>query len=237
MRNVGTGDAHALTGRLTSLDGFAVVIDSTFTLPNLAPGAEADATPVTFAPSSADARLELTIDDANGIRLNQELDLGYPDVVGDITTAGGSGSVTLRWTDHPAPDLAGYNIYRGTSAAGPFTKVTPVPWGRIASWTDAALAPLTSYHYRVTAVDSSGNESDASTSVSGLTRPGDHAAFPELTRESSESPVALAPAAGGGMDILVGGEVLHLFHADGTWPVDADASSATPADFTILGRY
>jgi hypothetical protein len=237
VRNVGTGDAHALTGRLSSLDDFAVMLDSTFTLPDLAPGAEADGTPVSFAPASADARLGLSIDDANGTRLSQALDLGYPDVVGDITTTGGSGSVTLRWTEHPAPDLAGYNIYRGTSAAGPFTKVTPVPWGRIATWTDAALAPLTSYYYRVTAVDSSGNESGPSTSVSALTRPGDHAAFPELTRESSETPVALAPAAGTGMDILVGGEVLHLFHADGTWPVDADASIATPGDFTTLGHY
>jgi hypothetical protein len=237
VRNVGTGDARALTGRLSSVDGLAVVVDSTFTLPDLAPGAEADATPVSFAPSSADARLALAIDDANGTRISQELDLGYPDVVGGITTTGGSGSVTLRWAPHPASDLAGYNIYRGTSAAGPFTKVTPVPWGRISTWTDADLAPLTSYHYRVTAVDSSDNESDVSAPVSAFTRPGDHAAFPELTRESSESAVALAPAAGGTMDILVGGEVLHVFHADGTWPVDADASSATPGDFTTLGTY
>ena len=39
------------------------------------------------------------------------------------------------------------------------------------------------------------------------------------------------------MDILVGGDVLHLFHADGTAPVDADGSSGTPGDFTTLGRY
>jgi hypothetical protein len=39
------------------------------------------------------------------------------------------------------------------------------------------------------------------------------------------------------MDILVGGAVLHLFHADGTAPVDADGSSATPGDFTTLGHH
>ncbi len=237
VRNLGTGDAHAVTGRLTSLDGLAVVTDSTFTLPDLAPGAEADGTPVTFAPSSAGARLRLTIDDANGTRVGQDLDLGYPDDVTGVSALGGSGTVTLRWAGNAAPDLAGYNIYRGAAAAGPFIKVTPVPSGRAATWTDGELAPLATFHYRVTAVDSSGNESGPSASVSGLTRPGDHAAFPELTRESSETPVTLAAPAGGSMDILVGGEVLHLFHADGTWPVDADASSSTPGDFTILGRY
>lgn len=237
IRNVGTGDAHALTGRLSSLDGLAVMTDSTFTLPDLAPGAEGDGTPVTFAPVSADARLSLTVDDANGTRISQSMDLGYPDVVGGITTAGGSGNVTLRWTDSATPDITGYNIYRGASASGPFTKVTPVPTGRVSSWTDGPLEPLTYFFYRVTAVDSSGNESSPSTSASGLTRPGVHAAFPELTRESSESPVAVAPGAGGTMDILVGGQVLHLFHSDGTWTVDADGSSATPGDFTTLGSY
>jgi hypothetical protein len=89
----------------------------------------------------------------------------------------------------------------------------------------------------VTAVDSSGNESSPSASVSAHTGPVEHAAFPELTRETSETPVTLTPAAGGTMDLLVGGDLLHLFHADGTWPVDADGSSATPGDFTTLGRY
>ena len=237
VRNVGTGDARALTGRLWSLDGLAVVIDSTFTLPDLPPGSEADATPVSFVPASADARLGLAIDDATGTRSSQVLDLGYPDVVAGTTATGGSGSATLRWTQDPAPDLAGYNIYRGTSPAGPFAKVTPVPLGRTSTWSDADLSPLTSYHYRVTAVDSSGNESGPSTSVSAHTGPGEHAGFPALTRESSVTPVALAPAVGGGMDLLVGGELLHLFHADGTWPVDADGSSATPGDFTTLGRH
>jgi len=236
VRNVGTGDAHALTGRLWSLDGLAVVIDSTISLPDLAPGAEADATPVSFVPSSSDARLGLAIDDENGSRIDQVLDLGYPDVVAGITATGGS-SVTLRWTQDPAPDLTGYNIYRSTGAAGPYMKVTPVPLGRTATWSDGDLTPLTSYYYRVTAVDSSGNESSPGTPVPAHSGPGAHAGFPALTRESSGSPVALAPAAGGSMDLLVGGDVLHLFHADGTWPVDADASSATPGDFTTLGRF
>src|SRR5439155_26792692 len=38
-------------------------------------------------------------------------------------------------------------------------------------------------------------------------------------------------------EILAGADVLHLFHADGTWPVDADGSPATAGDFTTHGRF
>jgi hypothetical protein len=237
VRNVGTADAHGLTGRLRSLDGLAVVLDSTITLPDLLPGAEASSAPLRFMPSSADARLELTLDDASGPRLAQVLDLSYPDSVIALAATGGSGRVTLEWRHEGSPDLAGYNVYRGAGAAGPFVKVTALPIGRVSTWADADLAPLTSYFYQVTAIDSSGNESSPCTAISARTGPADHAGFPAFTRESSQSPVALAPVTGGGTDILVGGNVLHLFHSDGTAPIDADGSNLTPGDFSTLGRY
>jgi hypothetical protein len=237
VRNIGTASAHGLNGRLRSLDGLAIVLDSTLTLPDLLPGAEASTVALRFVPSSADARLELTLDDATGPRLVQALGLHYPDSVVALAATGGAGRVTLEWRHEGSPDLAGYNVYRGTGAAGPFVKVTPLPIGRVSTWADADLAPLTSYFYRVTAIDSSGNESSPSTASSARTGPADHAGFPAFTRESSSSPVALAPVTAGGTDILVGGNVLHLFHSDGTAPVDADGSNLTPGDFSTLGRY
>jgi hypothetical protein len=206
VRNIGSGDAHGLTGRLRNHDGLAMVLDSTLTLPDLAPGAEASATTVRFVPTSADARLELSIDDdASGPRLVQELDLGYPVTVTALAAAGGAASVTLDWLHSSEPDLAGYNVYRATGAAGPFSRVTPLPTGRSSNWSDSDLAPLTPYFYKVTAVDSSGNEAALSASVSASTGPGTHGAFPAFTRETSQTPVALAPAIAGSTDILVGG--------------------------------
>jgi peptidase C25-like protein/VCBS repeat protein/flagellar hook capping protein FlgD len=236
VRNVGTGDAHAVTGRFRNLDGLAVVLDSTLSLPDLPPGAEASATPVRFTATSAEARLVLSIDDASGPRLTQVLDLGYPAAVTALAAVGGAGRMTLDWQHEPAPDLAGYNVYRAIAAAGPFVKVTPLPVGRSSSWADAALQPLTRYFYRVTSVDSSGNESTPSDPISAGTGPAEHGVYPAFTRESSQTPATLAPVTGGGTDILVGGGVLHLFHADGTAPVDADGSNGTPGDFTTLGR-
>jgi len=237
LRNVGTADAHALAGHLSSVDGLAVMLDSTFTMPALAAGGEASTAPLRFVPSSGSARLVLTINDTTGPRLVQTLDLGYPGPVTSLAAANGAGGVTLTWKHDPSPDLAGYSVYRSTGAAGPFTKLAPLPIGKSSSWTDADGAPLTLYYYRVTVVDSSGNESSPGGTVSATSGPREHTAFPLFTRESSATPVTVAPASGGTQDILVGGNVLHLFHADGSAPVDADGSSATPGDFTTLGAF
>jgi hypothetical protein len=238
LRNVGTAEAHGLAGHLSSVDGLAVMLDSTFTLTGLAAGGEASTTPLRFVPSSGSARLALTIDDATGPRLVQTLDLAYPDPVASLAAANGASGVTLTWKHDPSPDLAGYSVFRSTGAAGPFAKLAPLPIGRSSSWTDAGAAPLTLYYYQVTAIDSSGNESSPGGTVSATSGPREHTAFPLFTRESSATPVTVAPASSGGTrDILVGGDVLHLFHPDGSAPVDADGSSATPGDFTTLGAF
>ncbi len=238
LKNVGTAVAHALTGTLRNLDGLATVLDSTFVVSELAAGAEASTTPVRFVPASADARLQLTIEDATGPRLTQTLDLGYPEPVITLAASGGAGRIMLTWARGAAPDLAGYHILRATDPAGPFVKLAPLPLGRTSSWSDPAVAPLTDYHYKVTAVDSSGNESIAAGPVSAISGPAEHAGFPLFTRETSHTPVTLAlPSPGGGQDLLVGGGVLHMFHPDGTAPVDADGSGATPGDYSTLGNY
>ncbi len=238
IRNLGTGGASGLFGRVRSYDGLSTVLDSTFTVPDLPAGAEATSTPVRFTPTSADARLSLEIENADGPRLAQPLDLGYPVEVTALTAVGGPGLVRLIWGHGAGPDLAGYNVYRATSAPGPFVKVTQTPAGRTSTVEDGGLVALTRYYYQLTAVDSSGNESGPTGSVTATTNPALHAGFPAYTRESSSTPVAVAHVYTGlPSEILVGGEALHLFHADGTAPVDADGSAATPGDFTTQGKF
>ena len=41
---------------------------------------------------------------------------------GLVATAG-DGSVSLNWDDNTEPDLAGYNVYRSTTASGPYSKI------------------------------------------------------------------------------------------------------------------
>jgi hypothetical protein len=85
----------------------------------------------------------------------------------------GPGSVTLAWTASTALDLAGYRVYRSTSlpvttSGGPVsgTGLLTSP-----SYADTGLPGGTPVHYAVAAVDTSGNASGLSASVTTTPTP------------------------------------------------------------------
>lgn len=69
-----------------------------------------------------------------------------------------SHSVSVSWTASTSSNVAGYNVYRGTQTAGPYTKLTAGPVaGTI--YTDNAVTAGQTYYYVATAVDNNSNES------------------------------------------------------------------------------
>ena len=78
--------------------------------------------------------------------------------------------INLNWADNGESDLADYDVYRATQAG-----FTPDVSNRIASnmaasqYNDTGLTASTTYYYRVTAVDTSNNESAASSEASATT--------------------------------------------------------------------
>ncbi|HYO59954.1 Ig-like domain-containing protein [Archangium sp.] len=91
------------------------------------------------------------------------------------------GYLDLSWTSNTETDLAGYAVYRGTTAGGPYTKVASAS----ASFhRDQGLSNGTAYYYVVVAVDVAGNQSPRSSEVSGT---------PTDTRAPLASGVAAAP--------------------------------------------
>jgi PKD repeat protein len=79
-----------------------------------------------------------------------------------LAATAGDGSVSLDWANNAEPDLAGYSVYRATSAGGPYTRLTATPLAPSA-YTDTAVTNGTTYYYVATASDGSGNESLFST--------------------------------------------------------------------------
>jgi fibronectin type 3 domain-containing protein len=84
-------------------------------------------------------------------------DTSPPAQPGPVTTTPTSGSIGLEWADNTENDLAGYRVYRGASATGPFTLLTPIAL-TTSAYTDSAPV-VGDIYYRVVAVDTSGNES------------------------------------------------------------------------------
>jgi hypothetical protein len=71
--------------------------------------------------------------------------------------------VTLAWRPPPAT-VAGYNVYRGVAAKGPFTRLTSSPHP-LATFTDASVVGGATYFYMTTAVNKRGRESKPSNRV------------------------------------------------------------------------
>jgi len=69
-------------------------------------------------------------------------------VVAAVTVKG----VELRWEASPAPDLAGYRVYRRVAGTPRFALLTPAPIKK-PYFVDSQVARGQSYHYYVTAVD------------------------------------------------------------------------------------
>lgn len=67
------------------------------------------------------------------------------------------GRVRLRWRASPAPDLAGYHVYRLDPGAQDRRRLTSEPIETL-EFLDSGLAPGRTYAYRLTAVDMEGNE-------------------------------------------------------------------------------
>ena len=84
-------------------------------------------------------------------------------------TASGSGTtiqhtVQLSWNASTSSSIAGYNVYRGGSASGPFTKINSVLDISL-GYGDSTVQSGQTYYYATTAVDTSGVESAYSNQI------------------------------------------------------------------------
>ncbi len=93
-----------------------------------------------------------------------------PAAVADVTATGAAAGITVAWTANTEADLAGYNVYRAATAAGPFTtKVNAALIAKPAvSYLDASAPQGVASYYQLSAVDTFGNESARSATVNAV---------------------------------------------------------------------
>lgn len=88
-----------------------------------------------------------------------------PSAPSGLSSVFGDQEISLSWSSVSAPDLGGYNVYRSTSSISDVSGMSPAngstPLGE-SSYMDKDVENGTTYYYRITAVDESENESDAS---------------------------------------------------------------------------
>jgi hypothetical protein len=96
-----------------------------------------------------------------------------PSAPSPVQIASIGGIVSLFWPTNPEPDVTGYNIYRAEQENAPATewiKLNP-QLHKPSSIRDDKVQVNKRYYYRITAVDSFGNESARSEAVSEVVAP------------------------------------------------------------------
>jgi hypothetical protein len=70
-----------------------------------------------------------------------------------------SHGVTLNWGASTSQNVAGYNVYRGTTSGGPYTKLNTTGLITVLTYLDSAVLAGQTYYYVATTVDINSNES------------------------------------------------------------------------------
>ncbi|WP_216847197.1 MBG domain-containing protein [Pedobacter boryungensis] len=150
----------------------------------------------------------------------------------------GDALVKLTWIANPELNLAGYDVYGGTSA-NPTTLLTNVSAGT-QSYTDMNLTNGTTYHYRIVAKLTDGTVSAYSNEVSGTPQPGQALKIdqtitfgPLADKIYGDADFDLTATAGSGQSVTytisdnsvatVTGSTVHILHV-GTVTISADQS-------------
>ncbi len=129
-------------------------------------------TPFLFALSAYDVNGNES-DKSSPVELTatEEPDTIPPAAPTGLQASPGDRNVRLTWSSNPEGDIAGYKVY--TSSNGGATWNTGVLAGDTLTYQVSSLTNRQAYHFAITAIDTSGNESPKSQAVSATPMPAD----------------------------------------------------------------
>jgi hypothetical protein len=240
LANVGEGFAPAPLGVGSVAAGSFVMLDDTIEFDDLTSGAESQGGPLSVLSAggtAGDLRIDLVVSDAHGSALlSRTIDLLAPSAPETIHTSSAGNAITLTWPRPPETDVRGYRIYRADSLAGPFETLTENIAQGGSRYIDEGLSPLTSFYYRVAAVDLSGNEGAGTTAVRAATSPPLLEGWPVVlpSGESKGSPTFSDLDGDDRHEIVLGWRQPMVFRSDGGDFVDGDGDGLTVGIFAFL---
>ncbi|MCK4545949.1 MAG: VCBS repeat-containing protein [Candidatus Eisenbacteria sp.] len=224
--NRGTGAASAVTATLRGVAGVDVT-DSTDVIGNIGPGDLVQASGgFVFTCLSPSMLVSLEIRDGEGRRWFETFELDSPSPPTELEAKPAAEWIDLLWEPSPEEDVFGYNVYR-SDGGGPFQRVTERLDEGSSCHRDCGLAPESHFVYRVTAVDTSGNESAPTGTLDIWSAAPQQSGFPVTSMNSFFSSPAIADLdLDGDLEIIVGSKdgFVYAWHHDGQlvagWPKD-----------------
>ena len=233
VKNYGSGKQSPLLVTVLPPDSSVVVRRDSMvfsTLEQLATGTGAPALEV----APADTALPLSpvrvrFEDPRGRTFELPVDLQPPPAPGlpaaDLST--GINTVRLTWPVSTAPDHLGYHVFRAPADSGAFERIS-VDLVRHSQYSDTGVQSSSSYRYAVVDVDSSRQWSAASVALTVSTTASTLPGFPlEMTDPTAGSVAVGDLDADGAPEIVVGGNGVYAWHANGQEVLDGDNIGST----------
>lgn len=225
--NLGSAGALGVDGTLRSIAD-AVVLDSTVVFGDVAAGAMVVA-PATFSVYCADSlpRVELELVDDYGSIWREDWELVPAAVPASLKAeTAGPGKIHITWDPVEEEDLSGYNVYGLKEGAGPWARLSGRVTDGFAYFHHSGLDPVSRYWYKVTSVDTSGNESAYSDFVYCWTNPAELAGWPQFTLNQIYGSPAVVDLEGDGVqEVIVGSMDWHLW----VWDAYGNTKAGWPA--------
>jgi hypothetical protein len=240
VRNQGSAVTGALTATLAVSSPGGVVLDSLGAGPPVAPGETVLLTDGFQVAGDPDAAYELRIAYAPGRVLTRRIDFVPPAGAASASSEPCSGGARLTWTRSASLDAAGYRVLAATPSGGweeAFGSL--LTQGALA---EVPLSPGAARAFAIVAVDSSGNASADTCTVTAYAAPPTLPGWPRLLRSKiGPSPIVAADLEGDGLlEILTGSmweaNAIHVLRVDGSEWTDGDENPATHGAFGKMGE-
>jgi len=239
VANEGNGDAEGVVGVLRYPGAGVAITDSTDGWGSIAAGASQTGSggftfDVTTSPSS---RFHLTLTDDRGHEWSRWFDLSRPAAPESLSGRVRGTTIELSWVPSGEGDLFGYDIHRAGAVEGPYTRANGAPIESAALFADIGLEENTEYFYYVTTVDSSGNESEASSVLPISTNPPTQQGWPLATQNGMYGSPGIADIdSDGDLEVIILSDELYAWHHDGTEVLDGDGDPRTNGLLAIDGE-
>jgi|GEM_PF-1140524 len=233
ISNLGGGSARKVS---VILRGTGNIVDSTSYLGEIKP--DTSVVGDAFIIQGIVADLQIEMKDYYGRQWIEPVAISTINPPDMVWASAGEKVLDVYWQYNyiPPNTLSGYNIYRNQDSVGPYVRLNPVLIKGVSYYHDTGLAEFTKYYYRITAVDTMGNESVFSPIASQRTFPSYQAGFPQSVQVGGGgfgfylSSLAVADIdCDGKKEIAIGAQGrVYLFDDDGSvmpgWPVTIDSN-------------